>query len=67
MENASIRARNQTILKNCMFLIDRAHFYLRQQQFPDAKRDLKEALQMIERSKMNKMDLYEVDYIANAP
>jgi tetratricopeptide (TPR) repeat protein len=41
------------------FLIDRAHFYLQQQQFPDAKRDLDEAWQMIERSKMN---LYAVDY-----
>jgi tetratricopeptide (TPR) repeat protein len=42
-----------------IFLIDRANFYLDQQQFNDALRDLDEARQIIERSKMN---LYAVDY-----
>ena len=42
-----------------MFLIDRANFYLDQQQFDDALRDLTEAWQIIKRSDMK---LYAVDY-----
>jgi len=42
-----------------MFLIDRANFYLDQQQFAEAKRDLAEAWQIIQRSDMK---LYAVDY-----
>jgi len=41
------------------FFIDRANFYLDQQQFPDAKQDLDEAWQIIKRSDMK---LYAVDY-----
>jgi len=41
------------------FLIDRANFYLDQQQFAEAKRDLAEAWQIIQRSDMK---LYAVDY-----
>jgi len=42
-----------------VFLIDRANFYLDQQQFAEAKRDLAEAWQIIKRSDMK---LYAVDY-----
>jgi tetratricopeptide (TPR) repeat protein len=42
-----------------IFLIDRANFYLDQQQFDDALRDLDEAQKIIERGKMK---LYAVDY-----
>ena len=41
------------------FLIDRANFYLDQQQFDEALRDLTEAWQIIKRSDMK---LYAVDY-----
>ena len=42
-----------------IFLIDRANFYLDQQQFDEALRDLDEAWQIIKRSDMK---LYAVDY-----
>jgi len=42
-----------------MFLIDRANFYLDQQRFDEALRDLTEAWQIIKRSDMK---LYAVDY-----
>jgi len=48
-----------TIIFLPMFLIDRANFYLDQQQFAEAKRDLAEAWQIIKRSDMK---LYAVDY-----
>jgi len=43
----------------CFFYIDRANFYLDQQQFDEALRDLTEAWQIIKRSDMK---LYAVDY-----
>ncbi len=55
---SGIQEANQTLFFP-MFLIDRANFYLDQQQFAEAKRDLAEAWQIIKRSDMK---LYAVDY-----
>jgi len=55
---SGIREANQTLFLP-MFLIDRANFYLDQQQFDEALRDLTEAWQIIKRSDMK---LYAVDY-----
>jgi len=60
LDQVVIDARKaETIQYLPMFLIDRANFYLDQQQFDDALRDLDEAWQIIKRSDMK---LYAVDY-----